>query len=44
MGDRSPRAHGQAPADIGDRCGDVLSLGEVARALEQAGELAPQHA
>jgi nicotinamidase-related amidase len=44
VGDRSPRAHDQALADIGGRYGDVLPLGEVARALEQAGQLAPEHA
>jgi nicotinamidase-related amidase len=44
VGDRSPRAHEQALDDIGGRYGDVLSLGEVARALEQAGELAAEHA
>jgi nicotinamidase-related amidase len=44
VGDRSPRAHEQALADIGGRYGDVLGLGEVARALEQAGQLAPEHA
>jgi nicotinamidase-related amidase len=44
VGDRSPRAHEQALSDIGGRYGDVLPLGEVARALEQAGELAPEHA
>ncbi len=44
VGDRSPRAHAQALEDIGGRYGDVVSLGEVARALEQAGELAPEHA
>jgi maleamate amidohydrolase len=44
VGDRSVRAHEQALEDIGGRYGDVLSAGEVARALEQAGELAPEHA
>jgi maleamate amidohydrolase len=44
VGDRSPRAHAQALEDIGGRYGDVVGLGEVARALEQAGELAPEHA
>jgi len=44
VGDRSPRAHEQALSDIGGRYGDVVSAGEVARALEQAGELAPEHA
>jgi maleamate amidohydrolase len=44
VGDRSPRAHDQALADIGGRYGDVVSAAEVARALEQAGELAPEHA
>ena len=34
----------QALDDIGGRYGDVVALGEVARALEQAGELAPEHA
>ena len=44
VGDRSVRAHEQALEDIGGRYGDVVSAGEVARALEQAGELAPEHA
>jgi maleamate amidohydrolase len=44
VGDRSARAHEQALDDIGGRYGDVVSAGEVARALEQAGELAPEHA
>ena len=44
VGDRSVRAHDQALDDIGGRYGDVVSAGEVARALEQAGELAPEHA
>jgi maleamate amidohydrolase len=44
VGDRSMRAHEQALEDIGGRYGDVVSAGEVARALEQAGELAPEHA
>ncbi len=44
VGDRSVRAHEQALDDIGGRYGDVVSAGEVARALEQAGELAPEHA
>jgi nicotinamidase-related amidase len=44
VGDRSARAHEQALEDIGGRYGDVVSAGEVARALEQAGELAPEHA
>jgi maleamate amidohydrolase len=44
VGDRSARAHEQALDDIGGRYGDVVSAGEVARALEQSGELAPEHA
>ena len=44
VGDRSLRAHEQALEDMGGRYGDVVSAGEVARALEQAGELAPEHA
>jgi nicotinamidase-related amidase len=44
VGDRSVRAHEQTLEDIGGRYGDVVSAGEVARALEQAGELAPEHA
>lgn len=44
VGDRSVRAHEQALEDIGGRYGDVVSAGEVARALQQAGELAPEHA
>jgi nicotinamidase-related amidase len=44
VGDRSLRAHDQALDDIGGRYGDVVSAAEVARALEQAGELAPEHA
>jgi maleamate amidohydrolase len=44
VGDRSPRAHEQALEDIGGRYGDVVSAAEVARALDQAGELAPEHA
>ena len=44
VGDRSVRAHEQALEDIGGRYGDVVSAGEVARALEQAGELAPEQA
>ncbi len=36
VGDRSPRAHEQTLEDIGGRYGDVVSLGEVARALHEA--------
>jgi nicotinamidase-related amidase len=44
VGDRSERAHEQALADIGGRYGDVMSLREVAGALEEAGERAVQDA
>jgi maleamate amidohydrolase len=44
VGDRSPRAHEQALEDIGGRYGDVLELGEVARAVQEAGERAVQDA
>jgi maleamate amidohydrolase len=44
VGDRSARAPEPALDDIGGRYGDVVSAGEVARALEQSGELAPEHA
>jgi len=37
VGDRSPRAHEQALDDIAGRYGDVIGLGEITRALEQAG-------
>jgi nicotinamidase-related amidase len=36
VGDRSARAHQQALDDIAGRYGDVVALGEVARALEEA--------
>jgi nicotinamidase-related amidase len=36
VGDRSVRAHEQSLADIGGRYGDVLGLGEVTRALDEA--------
>lgn len=36
VGDRSVAAHEQALADIGGRYGDVVGLGEVTRALDQA--------
>jgi nicotinamidase-related amidase len=38
VGDRSARAHEQALDDIAGRYGDVVGLGEVARALQQPGE------
>jgi len=44
VGDRNVRAHEQALEDIGGRYGDVLSLREVAGALEEAGERAVQDA
>jgi maleamate amidohydrolase len=37
VGDRSAAAHEQSLADIGGRYGDVVGLGEVTRALDQAG-------
>ena len=43
VGDRSPRAHEQALEDVGGRYGDVVSLGEATRALQQAGQLAAEH-
>ncbi len=36
VGDRSAAAHEQSLADIGGRYGDVVGLGEVTRALDQA--------
>jgi nicotinamidase-related amidase len=44
VGDRNPRAHEQTLEDVGGRYGDVMPLGEVARALQEAGERAVQDA
>ena len=44
VGDRNPRAHEQTLEDVGGRYGDVLSLREVAGALQEAGERAVQDA
>jgi len=44
VGDRNPRAHEQTLEDVGGRYGDVMSLREVARALQEAGERAVQDA
>jgi nicotinamidase-related amidase len=44
VGDRSARAHEQALDDIAGRYGDVVGLGEVARALQQPGKGAVQDA
>ncbi len=44
VGDRSEAAHAQALQDIGGRYGDVVSLGEVTRAVQEAGQGAAEHA
>lgn len=44
VGDRSPAAHAQALEDIGGRYGDVVGLGEAARAVQEAGQRAAEHA
>jgi maleamate amidohydrolase len=44
VGDRNPRAHEQTLDDVAGRYGDVVGLGEATRALQQAGQLAAEHA